>query len=500
MRLIEGVLIILIVTRMFSGINKKIETFATGPWFQVALILTFTAHLIMEKPRWQLLPFYVAVFVVLLIYAFGLSKSNRGAGQQKPSNPFLKRLVWIFAGVTLFLSLVLAVLLPVYKTPTPSGDFPVGTESYDLIDPARAGIYSDGAQTNRKIKLQIWYPAETSKGYKRVKWIEDGLPVIRSLAKDMYLPWFAIDQTALIDSHSFKGAPISGGQAQYPVVVISHGWSGFRNLHNDFAEELASNGYIVCGIDHTYGSVATVFDSGEVATVNYQALPKRNVTPDFLTYAEKLVDTYAGDMTLVLDALSDFQDGTKVSKFSGRINLDQIGVMGHSTGGGGAVAVALRDSRVKAVMGLDAWVEPIAMAQIEKGLNVPSLFVRSEAWEDGKNNGHLLPLINGASEPKWFFQFKGSTHYDFSMAYMYSPLTRLMKITGDISRQDSYGLQRELVQNFFDLQLKSGSSDTGNTSTSNTNDNKEVNQEAFDQTILKWQQYLGTNLLDKGDL
>lgn len=496
MRLIEGVLFILMFIRFFPGKDKKISAITTGPWFHVLVILTFTGHLIIEKIRWQLFPLYGVMMAVLLIYAFKVKLS--------------KKIFRVFSISMLLVSLVLAVLLPVYKTPTPTGEFLVGTESYDLIDPARAGIYSDDTQTNRKIKLQIWYPAETSKGYKKVKWIEDGLPVIRSLAKDMYLPWFALDQTALIASHSFKGAPLSGAMAQYPVVVISHGWSGFRNLHNDFAEELASNGYIVCGIDHTYGSVATVFETGEVATVNYQALPKRDVTPDFLTYAEKLVDTYAGDMTLVLDTLSDFQDGTKPSEISGHINLDQIGVMGHSTGGGGAVAVALRDSRVKAVMGLDAWVEPIAMAQIEKGLDVPSLFIRSAAWEDGKNNGHLLPLINGAQGSKWFFQFKGSTHYDFSMAYMYSPLTRLMKITGDISRQDSYGLQREVVGTFFDLQLKSESSENGNTSntsntsnSSNTSDsakNKEVNQGAFDQTILKWQQYLGTNLLDKGEL
>lgn len=481
MRLFEGVLFILIFIRLLVGIHRKGRGFATGPWFQVAMVLTFTAHLIIEKLRWQLLPLYVGIIVVLLIYAFASKKSRMPGLKPKP-----RKILGAISVIIMSVSLVLAVLLPVYKTPTPTGDFLVGTESYDLVDPARAGIYSDGAQTNRKIKLQIWYPAETSKGYKKVPWIEDGLPVTRALAKDMYLPGFALDQTALIASHSFKGAPLSEAKAQYPVVVISHGWSGFRNLHNDFAEELASNGYIVCGIDHTYGSVATVFETGEVAQVNYQALPKRNVTPDFLTYANRLVGTYADDMTLVLDALEAFQDGTRSAEISGHIDLDAIGVMGHSTGGGGAVAVALRDSRVKALLGLDAWVESIDMGEIEKGLDVPSLFIRSAAWEDGKNNGHLLPLVNGARADKWLFQFKGSTHYDFSMAYMYSPLTRLMKITGDISRQDSYGLQREVVRTFFDLQLMS--------------DAKTINQSAFEQTILKWQRYLGTNLLDKGAL
>lgn len=40
-------------------------------------------------------------------------------------------------------------------------------------------------------------------------------------------------------------------------------------------------------------------------------------------------------------------------------DLKKIGVLGHSTGGGAAVLISLNDPRIRSLVGLDAWVEPI---------------------------------------------------------------------------------------------------------------------------------------------
>ena len=177
-------------------------------------------------------------------------------------------------------------------------------------------------------------------------------------------------------SNSYKEAPIDNAQEQYPVVIISHGWKGFRNLHTDLAEELASLGYVVVGIDHTYGSVATYFSDEDIRYLNLEALPNRETHTDFLANANQLVNTYAGDITLTIDQLENMNSGDISTRFRGKLDLTNIGLLGHSTGAGAGAAVAISDSRIKALIGMDAWVEPICQTEIDKKLNMPSLFFK----------------------------------------------------------------------------------------------------------------------------
>jgi hypothetical protein len=117
------------------------------------------------------------------------------------------------------------------------------------------------------------------------------------------------------------------------------------------------------------------------------------------------------------------------------------------------VATALADDRVKAVMGLDAWVEPIKDDQINKGLKVPGLFLRSQEWQDGKNDKNLYSLINSSKGYKELYQIDGSVHQDFTMAYMYTPLTRYLGITGKLDGLYGAEIQQAFMLKFFKSQL-----------------------------------------------
>ena len=282
-------------------------------------------------------------------------------------------------------------------------------------------------------------------GYEKAPWLEDGKVVSRALARDFGLPSFVLDHTIDIMSNSYFEAPINDDLSEYPVIVISHGWRGFRNLHTDFAEDLASMGYIVIGIDHSYGSVATVFSDDEIAYLNLDALPDRETTDEFLDYANQLVYTYASDITTTIDYLEEINMESNASRFSGKLDLSNIGLLGHSTGGGADVAVALNDTRIAALIGLDAWVEPIEDNEITKGLSIPSLFIRSGDWEVGLNNANLYSLIENSSTPSMLFQIDGTTHFDFTMVYMYSPFTTYLGFTGDVEGQYLNSIQKSMI-------------------------------------------------------
>ncbi|MBU1019921.1 MAG: hypothetical protein KJ847_01795, partial [Firmicutes bacterium] len=249
-------------------------------------------------------------------------------------------------------------------------------------------------------------------------------------------------------------APINETYSEYPIVVISHGWRGFKNLHTDLAEELASLGYIVVGIDHTYGSVATVFSDDEIAYLNLDALPDRETTSNFLEYANTLVNTYAGDITLTLNELEKMNTGEVLSRFEGKLDLENIGLLGHSTGGGAGAAVAINDDRVKALFGMDSWVEPISDTEIAIGLDIPAIFLRSESWDTGPNNVNLMRLVMQNIDNTRLYQIKGTTHYDFSMAYMYSPLTKNLGMTGELEGDYLVSIFKSMIREFFDQTLK----------------------------------------------
>ena len=414
------------------------------------MIAFLVCHLIFESTRWQLYPIYLGSLICFFISLYVFAKKMDLRIERTTKKIILPILIFL-----IFISISSSLIFPVYDMPLPSGEYSVGTVNYELIDYERSAIYSDNLNDNRRIKIQLWYPADSIEGFDRVPWLEDGKTVARLLANDMNLPSFVLDHTALVQSNSYKNAPINEDLESFPIIIISHGWRGFRNLHTDLAEELASQGYVVVSIDHTYGSQSVVFSDGEVANINYDALPKREMTPDFIDYANALVNTYAGDIILTIDQLEKMNNGQVDSIFNSKLDLSRLGLLGHSTGGGADVAAALKDDRIKTLIGMDAWVEPLKDSKINQGLDIPALFLRSGEWEVGLNNSNLLALMDASDKASELYQLAGSTHSDFSMVYMYSPLTKYIGITGDIEGDEVLMILKDLISGFYEKNLNS---------------------------------------------
>lgn len=102
--------------------------------------------------------------------------------------------------------------------------------------------------------VQAYYPAGANAAdFPRAAWIAD--PAVQSaFATSANLPAFALSHVGSIMTNARLDAPPTPGM--FPVIVISHGWSGSRVMHADLAEELASRGALVLLIDHPYGALA----------------------------------------------------------------------------------------------------------------------------------------------------------------------------------------------------------------------------------------------------
>jgi predicted dienelactone hydrolase len=440
MRIFELLLLIalsLTATVLFTVKQKKRRIILP---LVAAVIIIFILHLIFEGLRWQMALAYLSPAIIFP----GLILKRNGPQKAKP--------VLVSGFVLLILSVILLSLFPVHRMPEPAGPYKIGTISYELNDRDRREIYGPEPGTARRLKFQLWYPADSLEGGERTKWMTDGKMLTTGIPKMYGLPGFVLFHTSLIDSNSYKGIKVSDKEESFPLVIISHGWTGFMNLHSDLAEMLASYGFIAVSINHTYGAVVSVFDNGDVIYVDPEALPDRKSVDNFDSYSNKLVNTYALDAALVLDFLSDLNDSPGI--LENRINMDKVGVMGHSTGGGGVVQLAISDTRVKSVLGMDAWVEPVEPEILKKGLEIPACLLRSGQWETGLNNEFLKQLFSSSASVPDIYQINGCNHQDFSMLYMYDPMAALTGSQGSMDSRENALIQQDFVLTFFDKTLK----------------------------------------------
>ena len=409
------------------GVPYRTITYLVG--LRVLAVGLFV-YFVLRSWVWMMVPLLLVVIILIL-----LGWPHLKLDLEQPASR-TRKILWGIAFSLSVLSLILTALFPIRAIPQPTGALTVGTFSWD-IHTQREEYYADDPEALRSFRVQAWYPA--SETTERALWLGDGPFTSQGLARDFGFPGFIFNHLRHTRSHAHDRVPVLEGS--YPLVIISHGWSGFRQLHTDLAEELASHGFIVIGIEHTYGSVGTVFEDGTQRSLNPQALPRRAVTPNFLEFANALVGTYASDIISLLDEIEiDTESGLKADIVNS-LDLSFVTVIGHSTGGGAAVKVSLTDERVHGVIGLDAWVEPLDASELTQGLRVPSLLIRSEGWLISHNNPYLKTLIENSSTPPTAFQMNGTTHYDFGMVYMFTSLAPWIGLQGQ------RGLQMPIDQN-----------------------------------------------------
>ena len=181
MQLIESIIFLLVI--ITSGllivhklVRKKFMIVIAGAT-TIALIL----HVIIENTRWQLFPLYIVAIILIgmsMLFIF-----NKQEFQRKRT---IRIISLVLSGILIVVSGASIYVFPVNEIPLPSGEFSIGTESFVLIDENREELY--GTEGNRKIKIQVWYPAESTEGYDLVPWLEDGRVVAKGEGKGVLTP------------------------------------------------------------------------------------------------------------------------------------------------------------------------------------------------------------------------------------------------------------------------------------------------------------------------
>lgn len=210
--------------------------------------------------------------------------------------------------------------------PEPTGPFAVGVRDFHLTDSGRADPWVPAER--RELMVSAWYPAMAGTGardsYATPE--ESALTLARLGA-----PGVPADSLTRVVPHARVSAPMVSWRL--PTVVLSPGFAMPRASLTGLAEDLASRGYLVLGVDHTYEAAAVTFPDGRVAEC---------LACDLRLSGPAVTLGRAADVSFVLDELS------AVLPMDGRIIAG-----GHSVGGASAIPLMAADDRVRGGFDLD---------------------------------------------------------------------------------------------------------------------------------------------------
>ena len=246
--------------------------------------------------------------------------------------------------------------------PEPTGPCPVGTTSLWLTDASRPDPWAAGVSA-RELMVSLWYPATPSDG-QRARYMTPAESGLQLTSRGIT----GVPQDALstVRTNAVSDATPAGRQRAFPLVVLSPGFTNARSALTALAEDLASHGYVVAGIDHTYESFATAFPDGRVTTCLARAAPRRD-------RKEEVAAGRAADVCFVLDELTGAHPAWPGAAL---IDPSRMAMAGHSAGGAAAIAAMLADSRIRAGIDMDG----ATHAQIpDDGLSRPFLFLGKQS-------------------------------------------------------------------------------------------------------------------------
>ncbi|MEV1245554.1 alpha/beta hydrolase [Nonomuraea sp. NPDC049750] len=318
--------------------------------------------------------------------------------------------------------------------PAPTGAHPVGTTALYLKDTSRPDPWNLDVDA-RELKVTLWYPAKQRDG-KRAPYMT---PKESELAIRRYGVGGVPDDTlSKTRTNAIKDAKLAG--EKLPLVVLSPGFTNPMSTLTSLAEDLASRGYVVAGIDHTYESYATTLADGRVAEC---LACDSDTDPGFGT---GVVAGRAADVSFVLDQLPAKWDGSSV------IDRSRIAMVGQSIGGAGAMAAMLKDPRVRAGIDMDG----TTYARIPKsGFTRPFMFLGSAQHVPGGRDTSWdrdWKLLTGWK--RWLV-VTGAEHSTFTDASLLAGALGVKPAYGVPPAARAAELTRTYVAAFLDQHLKS---------------------------------------------
>lgn len=314
-----------------------------------------------------------------------------------------------------------AFLFPQYAEPLVTGTHQVAIKEYTWVDEGRVETYTNTGE-DRELTVKFFFPEE---------------------------------------------------EGTYPLVVFSHGAFGVIDSNNSTCEELASHGYVVVSIGHTYHAMFLKNVSGKVYIANtdfINSVMEENGTRDpegeAIVYRNSRVwmDIRCKDENFILDTILDKVALEEDGPFS-LINPEKIGLFGHSMGGATSVQVGRERDDIDAVVDLEGtmfgeYVDFQNGTEVfnEEPYTVPILDVNSgdidRQARELSGQGYVNFYVGEHATDYHYQVVEGAGHLNFTDLPLVSPILAKVLGTGDINARECIESNNQMILDFFNTYLQ----------------------------------------------
>ena len=244
------------------------------------------------------------------------------------------------------------------------------------------------------------------------------------------------------------------GEGPWPVLIVSHGLGGSRDGYEYLGRHWASHGYVSVHLQHI-GSDTSVWKG---KTNPMQAM--REAVADVSNAIAR-----PGDVAFAIDQVTKMQEGN--GPLAGRLDLEHVGMAGHSFGAWTTLAVAglgarrprFRDERVKAAIAMSAPpAAPRQRGRAYRHIRIPVLHMTG-TLDDSPVSGakaaeRRIPFDRIDGAPQYLVTFEGGDHMVFSDR-RWGTIAQQPGSGGDASKDARFhDLIRQATTAFWDAYLR----------------------------------------------
>jgi dienelactone hydrolase len=317
--------------------------------------------------------------------------------------------------------------------PAPTGQSAVGSRVLELVDLSRKDPYV-AARNSRELAVRLWYPvsSHSNQGCKAADYAAP--KVWEYFGQLLGVPTFPVA------TNSCQEAAVAEGV--HPVVVFTPGLTATFTDYTFLMEDLASRGYIVVAVNHTYEATAVEFSDGRLAR-SVVGSHLGGTVPRSPREARFALDARLKDIKFVLDQIARLNTVRK-GPFADRLDLSKIVIAGHSLGGLTALLVNESDPHVKGAILLD----PVLPEVLPGRTNKPILILGADrkAWSASE-----CSLWRNLQGPRLAVSLQGTEHVALSDWIW---LAKDSVQTGPMGPQKTMSAVRDYVAAFLDRTLR----------------------------------------------
>ena len=378
----------------------------------------------------------------------------------------LRRLAKAVAAIAAVVALVAILLLvmwwehqTVITLPTPTGPFAVGRTTYAWTTESEADEPALPRRSKRQVLVWVWYPAAAAHPDMRTEYLPGPWRAALAKQEGIFMRSFFKRDPALVRTHSVSDATVSPEQHKYPVVLLRAGGSALTTDFTTLAEDLASHGFIVVGFDAPYRSFVVVLPDGRVVgrSPTYHVENANGNLAD--PVIARLLQMWTTDTTFVVDQLKRLNEDPS-EKLAAHMDLQRLGMFGHSFGGATALEFCHQDSRCKAAIDMDGI--PFGSV-VPEGLSKPGMFLLSDHSREMADPESRIVLAEIQSiydrlpDGKLYVVIRTANHFSFSDQILLNSQAamRLFRLVGfgGLDGRRGLAISADYIHTFFDVYL-----------------------------------------------